>query len=245
MGMTSKKEIIKKLTGLEIGNVYLNGVEYVAQNKGDRQLDYDSGNFHLFPIIEDNQVEKWRCYFIKEKQIIDGIGKLLEEEKKNYNLEFSKITIGKGTLDEIPEEYKSNKMGVNCFFRTITLKKDNRYYVILLKRFYIDKANKVNCIFGNLQFYSSLNGGINEDDKTKSKIAIGEENKYAYPKIIHYPKSYKDQNEKMIRISDTNQKVVVYNPKIRGTIANGSINEISKDTVKLFIEFVNYVESKK
>ena len=49
----------------------------------------------------------------------------------------------------------------------------------------------------------------------------------------------------MIRISDTNQKVVVYNPKIRGTIVNGSINEISKDTVKLFIEFVNYVESKK
>ena len=257
MGMTSNTEIIKKLTGLSIGKVFLNNIEYDAQTEGDRQFDYCSGNFHLFPAIEENQsdnLKSWKSYLCKEKEILDRVQEYLSQNKLSG---FGKIDYGSGTLTGIPEQYKAKKgMGINSFFRTITVKKDEkdkRCYVILLKRFYIDKDNKVNCIFGKVQFYSSLygnirlngrnikfNGNINEDDTAKPKVRIGEEE--AYPKIIHYPKSYKAQNEKMIRCSDTKQKVVVYNPKIQGNIVNGSIDSLSKEILERFYDFVNCVE---
>ena len=130
------------------------------------------------------------------------------------------------------------------FFRHIDAEIDGRHYVILLKRFFIDKDMKVNCIFGKVQFYSSLDGQINEDDETKSKIITDEGKKKATPKIIHYPKSCKAQNEKMIRVSNTNQKVVVYNPKMQGNIEYGNVDNLSEEIVKLFIDFVNCVQSK-
>ncbi len=246
MGMTSDKKIIKKLTGLSIGKVFLNNIEYDAQAKGDRQLDYCSGNFHLFPVIED-QSDNWKSYLDKEKEIFKRDQEYLSQNKLSG---FGQIVVGTGTLTGIPERYMAKKgMGINNFFRTLTVEKDKRFYVILLKRFYIDEDNKVNCIFGKVQFYSSLNGKINEDDiaksnedKAKSKVSIGDGEEEAYPKIIHYPKSYKAQNEKMIRCSDTKQKVVVYNPKIQGNIVNGSIDSLSKDIVEQFNAFVNCVE---
>ena len=60
-------------------------------------------------------------------------------------------------------------------------------------RFYLDNECKVNCIFDQVQFDSSKNGNVNSECE------------------INYPKTYKGQNEKMIRLSK--KGACVYNPR--------------------------------
>lgn len=234
MGMTSEEKDIMKLTGLGIGNVYLRDIknEYKAQKDGNRILDCSSCNFHLFPVLKSKEDDgKWQKYIEDEKKIREKIRKSLKDKIPG-------LDIGKsnGQLKGIPKSYSDK--GLNSLFWYLQVKKDNRYFILLLKRFFIDKNNKVNCIFGEVQFYSSLNGKVNEHCKEEGKIDVTvyaanekKENIKSIPKIkVHYPKSYIGQNEKMIRLSETDNKVNVYNPK--GLPQLPSASALNSDDIK-------------
>ena len=73
MGMTSNEEDISKLTGLKIGKVYLRDMEFDPQKDNNRILDCSSGNFHLFPKLNDEQCELWKQLFEKERYVREKI----------------------------------------------------------------------------------------------------------------------------------------------------------------------------
>ena len=243
MGMTSKEKDIMQLTGLGIGNVYLRDIrnEYKAQTDGNRILDCNSCNFHLFPALtSEEDYGKWQKYIEDEKKIRECL------KDKIPGLGIGKSN---GQLKGIPKEYCN--YGLNSLFWYLQVQKDNRYYILLLKRFFIDKNNKVNCIFGEVQFYSSLNGKVNEHCKDEGRIGVtvyaaNEEqgNIKSIPKIkVHYPKSYIGQNEKMIKLSETDNKVNVYNPKGLPQLPDASDPESVKNyTNQIADAFNRYIQ---
>ena len=253
MGMTSNEDDILRLTGLGIGQVWLGSKVYEAQRDGNRILDVDSGNFHLFPVIHsEDEKDDWKEYLDLENEIFtqlrDKIDKNVYDIQKGGN---------KGTLNGIPETYLTKGYGLNSFYRYLAIEKDGRNYMILLKRFYIDKDKKVNCKYGEVQFWSSKNNKYNEQIKEyESDIAT-----YTYKSIgyietlnkklkklqVHYPESYRGQNEKMIELSDTDNKVNMYNPKGIKSVTNISstpnvIESYAGNILKAFNQYVSEIE---
>lgn len=97
----------------------------------------------------------------------------------------------------------------------ISVYKNRRYYSINFMRFYLDNECKVNCILDQVQFDSSKNGNINSECE------------------INYPKTYKGQNEKMIRLSK--KGACVYNPRQYENV---------EELVDSFVKFIKDVEVK-
>lgn len=95
----------------------------------------------------------------------------------------------------------------------IPVYKNGRYYSINFMRFYLDNECKVNCILDQVQFDSSKNGNVNSECE------------------INYPKTYKGQNEKMIRLSK--KGACVYNPRQYEDV---------KELVDSFVKFIKKVD---
>lgn len=106
----------------------------------------------------------------------------------------------------------------NCFFKYIQITYNKHIYNITCRRFYIDNKNKINCRFGEFQFDVSNDGNVNKIEKNKI--------------IIAYPKSYKGQSKKMIRIDQATHSCV-YNPSGLGNIYNCD----PKNVVDTFVSF--------
>lgn len=248
MGMTSNEEDISRLTGLKIGQVLLGSKVYEAQRDGNRILDVDSGNFHLFPVIlseEEEAKDEWKKYLNLENEIFT---QLRGEIKNVYDIQKGGE---KGTLTGIPKIYTQNDYCLNNFFRFVEIKKDDRYYMILLKRFYIDEDKKVNCRFGEVQFWSSNKNKYNEQiEECESDISTytyrseeyKEELNEELKKIqVHYP----ELNENMIMISDTDCKVSMYNPEGIKSVTDITWDEIESyadNILKAFNQYVSEIE---
>lgn len=217
MAMTSDVELINNWTHGNvkgIGKIICGGCEFLPNYEDEKILDNITYNFHLFPDMEVlseedknlwldyfDRVRKWRKKIIEElKNKIENVETIDRSEYKNpskikkYNSTtyYLAENVGKrGVLDGISNVYISN--GFNQFFRCIPIYKNGRYYSINFMRFYLDNECKVNCIFDQVQFDSSKNGNVNSECE------------------INYPKTYKGQNEKMIRLSK--KGACVYNPR--------------------------------
>lgn len=253
MGMTSNEDDIYSLTGLKIGKVYLNDREYASERANQRVLDCESGNFHLFPVLTKDDYKVWHDYFSVESKVQELLYDLLNKNdllcKKfgSYSISQGKT----GILQGIPQQF--NKEGLNHFFRYVQIKIEKRTYMILFKRFYIDKDNRVNCRFGDVQFYTSLdaNGNVNEFAKTiiediptyTYRNRRLNENRTSLNKLlIHYPSSFRGQNEKMIRLSNTDNCVNVYNPKgIKNVFCDSNLN-VEQYAAQIADSFVQYIE---
>ena len=252
-GMTSDNADILKLTGKKIGKVYLGHdlknkkTEYVAQTEGNRILDCGTGNFHLFPVLDNEDERKnWIDYQKKEKEIRETLQTKLQ-------MIYPDAKWGSGCLRGIPKQYSPK---LNRFFCYLQIKKNERYYTIFLKRFFVDKDNKVNCIYGDVQLISSTKKGpeelvnefygdaqkINTYSNAKKKEGYNCKTENVRKILVNYPKSYQGQNEKMIRLSGVNS-VNVYNPEGICNIKDVSDKEqyVNK-LLKIFNDYIRLVE---
>lgn len=235
--MTSNVELINNWTHGKvngIGKIICGGREFLPNYKDEKILDHTTYNFHLFPDIEvlsEKDKNLWLDYFDRVKKMREKIIEELRNKIKNlktidrseyknpFKIEkydnttyYLAENIGKtGVLNDISNVYINN--GFNQFFRCIPIYKNGRYYTINFMRFYLDNECKVNCIFDWIQFDSSKNRNVNSECE------------------INYPKTYKGQNEKMIRLSKAG--TCVYNPR-----QYDDINEL----VDSFTEFIRRVE---
>lgn len=227
--MTGNSEDIRNKTGLDVGYVFLDKVSYAPQAEGQRMFDTGTGNFHLFPVlVEQEDIEKWKGYLDTEQKLITKIGENLKKKGYDVSDKSTGCINKKDDNGSMPKFYSDNAL--NHFFRYIQVMIEGRCYVALCKRFYIDKSNCVNCIYGEIQFYSSKNGQPNEAEADNS-------DKW----VIHYPRSYKGQNEKMIRISDTKNKVNMYNPVGFQSFVNLS-EDLDKYAARVSEAFESYIE---
>ncbi len=237
MAMTSDVELINNWTHGNvkgIGEIICGGHEFLPNYENEKILDNTTYNFHLFPdmeVLSEEDKNLWLDYFDRvrklRKEIIKELNKKIKNletigrseyenpsriKKYNSTTYYLAENVGKtGVLDGISKVYISN--GFNQFFRCIPIYKNGRYYSINFMRFYLDNECKVNCIFDQVQFDSSKNGNVNSECE------------------INYPKTYKGQNEKMIRLSKAG--TCVYNPR-----QYDDINEL----VDSFTEFIRRVE---
>lgn len=248
MGMTSNKDDIFKLTGLNIGKVYLGKSEYVPQINDERILDCDTGNFHLYPALgfsNADDVSLWEKYFDKEKNIFD-------EVKKHLSVEYGyKCKIGLGTLQGISEDNP-----YNCYFRYLEILKEKRRFILLLKKFYIDEDDFIHCEYGAVQFYSTLdkNGYLNEfiDEGEKEEIKLKNSKGKEFTKkvskfSIHYPRYDTNCNYKHLKFSTTENKVNMCSPE--GLIIDlNFINSDNKYDLDYFVKnvvksFKDYIDT--
>lgn len=235
MAMTSNGNRICELTGLGIGKVFLRGNNYNPQTEGNQIFDEKTGNFHLFPVIDKEEIEKWKEYLNLEAKLWgklqDALGK---DFIKNKQLPTGKVWDGNNKEDKIPAIYKENDL--NHFFRYLEVIKGERHYLVLFKRFYIDESNCVNCIYGEIQFYSTLDKEGNPNEKSSDKW------------IIYYPKSYKGQNEKMIRLSKTDNSVNMYNPKgfqsFSDLSEDANLEKYAESVAESFKNYIEQIENK-
>lgn len=237
MTMTSDVEVINNWTHGNvdgIGKIICGGREFLPNYKDEKILDNTTYNFHLFPDIEvlsEEDKNLWLDYFERvrklKKKIIEELGKKIKNletigrseyknpskiEKYDSTTYYLAENVGeKGVLDGISNIYINN--GFNQFFRCIPIYKTGRYYTINFMRFYLDNECKVNCIFDQVQFDSSKNGNVNSESE------------------INYPKTYKGQNEKMIRLSK--KGACVYNPRQYEGV---------KELVDSFVKFIKKVD---
>ena len=243
MGMTNNIEIIDSEKRLNVGKVFFGEKEYEASESDNRIYDTETGNFHLFPEFdfENDDINDWKEYFetvgtvrskivqrIKEKTHVEEI-ESIQYEKPNtivcYDPEALYLYDGggkSGVLRGMPHDYV--EQGLNQFFMYIPMYKAGRYYTINFMRLYIDTSNSVNCRYGEIQFDTSLSRYVNEDG-------------------IHYPTSFMDQNENMIRLSDSANQACIFNPSETGNIwtINNDEHQIEV-VVEAFLKFIHKVE---
>ncbi|EJP20982.1 hypothetical protein HMPREF1125_0830 [Streptococcus oralis SK304] len=244
MGMTSNKDDIFKLTGLNIGNVYLDKIEYAPQINDERILDCATGNFHLYPAlgISDDDVSLWKKYFDKEKNIFD-------EVKKHLSVKYGyECKIGRGTLQGIAEDYPCN-----FCFRYLEISKGKRKFILLLKKFYIDDDDFIHCEYGVVQFYSTLdkNGYLNEfigkGEKEEIKLKNSKGKECTKKILIHYPRYDTNCNYKHLKLSTTENKVNMCSPE--GLIIDlNFINSDNKYDLNYFVDnvvksFKDYIDT--
>lgn len=206
---------------LEIGKLY-----YCEEIEIDKNCVFDenSNNFHLLPKIEnDEDKEKWEKYFDQIQKLRTDIAKKLKEllEKTKWNeIEFDVSIRSNGICKkytDIPKDYH--------FFRHIkVIEKSNdpyiRVFLLNFMRFYIENK-KVNCILGEFQFDTFLNG-----------------KKINYKKNIAYPETKFDQELTDIKLNDNG--VCVYNPKNLGSIHDCNNEDVAKE----FVDFINCIIKK-
>lgn len=206
---------------------------------GDRLFDHASSNVHLFPELFQKNKDKdyipvWSDFFDARNAVRGKLVKMLCD--KGFDVEGA----GKnGNLVGIPPEYGKNK--INQFFRYIRVKQNDRNYTINFQRFYIDKENKVNTIYGLFQFVASPDKKWNEKDNSNDSHPLNEQEKI----ILNYPHSYKGQNKKMIRFSPEGR--CIYNPSGVGDIwtLKAEIDNPKKkgsQMTALVSQFLNFID---
>lgn len=168
------------------------------------------GGREFLPNYEDKKL--WLNYF-------ERVGKLRKEIIKELNNKIDNLeTIGRSEYKNPSRIKKYNSSTyylaeIEGILDGIPIYKNGRYYSINFMRFYLDNECKVNCIFDQVQFDSSKNGNVNSECE------------------INYPKTYKGQNEKMIRLSKNG--ACVYNPRQCEDV---------KELVDSFVKFIKKVD---
>lgn len=168
------------------------------------------GGREFLPTYEDKKL--WLDYF-------ERIGKTRKEIIKELNNKIDNLeTIGWSEFKNPSriENYNSTTYYLvenEGVLDGISIYKNGRYYSINFMRFYLDNECKVNCIFDQVQFDSSKNGNVNSECE------------------INYPKTYKGQNEKMIRLSK--KAACVYNPRQYEDV---------EELVDSFVKFIKKVD---
>lgn len=167
-------------------------------------IEYCNNNKETFDVFKSNtskpreklQLSKEDNY--KNKMVIDEIkGKKTGEGSGNGKL--SQVT--RGLYKYLPFYY------------------NGKIYNINFMRFYIDKDNKVNCIFKQIQFDRTNKENINEDG-------------------ICYPRTYQNHVNKLDKlIQDNKGKNFCYNPPVAY-----EAKEAEKAIVEKFVEFVKKCE---
>lgn len=168
------------------------------------------GGREFLPNYEDKKL--WLDYF-------ERVGKMRKEIIKELNNKIKNLeTIGWSEYKN-PSRIKNYNSTTYYLVEnegvldSISVYKNRRYYSINFMRFYLDNECKVNCIFDQVQFDSSKNGNVNSECE------------------INYPKTYKGQNEKMIRLSKNG--ACVYNPRQCEDV---------KELVDSFVKFIKKVD---
>lgn len=224
-----EKSEIEKRTGLKPGSVKIK--DKLFENN---ICLYNSANFHLLP---DLDLEDAEVALTLLRNYLDVVGdvqeKIVERIKKDSKLSRFKLIKGDGHLfNEYPIEYR-NRQIPNHFYRHIAICDGQRWYTINFMRWYIDKENKVNCRFGEIQFDTTMN-----DDR---RVNTAQDKEKDNKDIIRYPKSYRGQSEKMIRL-DGEDQVCIYNPTDVGDIWHIQKKEVyANNVVESFVRFIEKV----
>ena len=229
----------------EDGRVRRECVETYGVDTPGEPVVYDTRtkNFHIFPNsmeITDEILQseadlrlKVYNYFIEycnnNKETFDVIK--YEKSRPSENVRSKKLRISeemhdKMVIDKVVDCQKGEGCGKNkvtrCLYKYLPFYYNGKIYNINFMRFYIDKDNKVNCIFKQIQFDRTNKENINEDG-------------------ICYPKTYQNHVNKLDKlIQDNKGKNFCYNPPVayEAKEAEKAVEEI----VKKFVEFVKKCE---
>lgn len=205
--------------------------------------DTRTKNFHIYPNsmkitdeIKRNEADlrlKVYNYFIEycnnNKETFDVIK--YEKSKPSEiacskKLRISEEMHDKMVIDKVVDCQKGEGCGNNKvtrgLYKYLPFYYNGKIYNINFMRFYIDKDNKVNCIFKQIQFDRTNRRNVNEDG-------------------ICYPKTYQNHVNKLDKlIQDNKGKNFCYNPPVayEAKEAEKAVEEI----VKKFVEFVKKCE---
>ena len=228
-GMTNDiDEIMRETGGYKPGKAYIDGewVETYGVDTIGKPAVYDknSKNFHIFPNDEEEVAKisdsdkRLRNKIIKYCQNI-GYFKFIEDKGE---LNDDKIVICKKDGSKGGVVTLDRKRVANGLYKYLSFYYNGKIYNISFMRFYIDKDNKVNCIFKQIQFDRTNRRNVNEDG-------------------ICYPRTYQNHVNKLDKlIQDNKGKNFCYNPPVayEAKEAEKAVEEI----VKKFVEFVKKCE---
>jgi len=233
----------------EDGRVHRECVETYGVDTPGEPVVYatDSKNFHIFPnsmeitneILQSEADLRLKVYnyFIEycnnNKETFDVIK--YEKSRPSENARSKKLRISEEMHDKmVIDKVVDCKKGEGCgkinrnnkvtrgLYKYLPFYYNGKIYNINFMRFYIDKDNKVNCIFKQIQFDRTNKENINEDG-------------------ICYPKTYQNHVNKLDKlIQDNKGKNFCYNPPVayEAKEAEKAVEEI----VKKFVEFVKKCE---
>lgn len=191
--------------------------------------DMDSKNFHIFPSdlkIADTisqSEKKLRVdvynYFIEycnnNKETFDVIKSNTSKPREKLQLSKKENYKNKMVIDEIKckktgEGSGRGKKVMRGLYKYLPFYYNGKIYNINFMRFYIDKDNKVNCIFKQIQFDRTNRRNVNEDG-------------------ICYPKTYQNHVNKLDKlIQDNKGKNFCYNPPVAYDDIEGIVKEFVK-----------------
>lgn len=225
-GMTNDiDEIMRETGGYKPGKAYIDGewVETYGVDTIGKPAVYDknSKNFHIFPNDEEEVAKisdsdkRLRNKIIKYCQNI-GYFKFIEDKGE---LNDDKIVICKKDGSKGGVVTLDRKRVANGLYKYLSFYYNGKIYNISFMRFYIDKDNKVNCIFKQIQFDRTNRRNVNEDG-------------------ICYPRTYQNHVNKLDKlIQDNKGKNFCYNPPVAY-----EAKEAEKAIVEKFVEFVKKCE---
>lgn len=202
-GMTNDiDEIMRETGGYKPGKAYIDGewVETYGVDTIGKPAVYDknSKNFHIFPNDEEEVAKisdsdkRLRNKIIKYCQNI-GYFKFIEDKGE---LNDDKIVICKKDGSKGGVVTLDRKRVANGLYKYLSFYYNGKIYNISFMRFYIDKDNKVNCIFKQIQFDRTNRRNVNEDG-------------------ICYPRTYQNHVNKLDKlIQDNKGKNFCYNPPV-------------------------------
>ena len=206
----------------------------------------DSKNFHIFPnsmeitneILQSEADLRLKVYnyFIEycnnNKETFDVIKYDPDNPDKWTKLQMSKEENYKNKM--IIDEIKGEITGEGCgkinrnnkvtrgLYKYLPFYFNGKIYNINFMRFYIDKDNKVNCIFKQIQFDRTMKKYVNEDG-------------------ICYPKTYENHVNKLDKlIQDNKGKNFCYNPPVAYEAKEDE--KAVEAIVEKFVEFVKKCE---
>ena len=218
-------EIMRETGGYKPGKAYIDGewVETYGVDTIGKPAVYDknSKNFHIFPNDEEEVAKisdsdkRLRNKIIKYCQNI-GYFKFIEDKGE---LNDDKIVICKKDGSKGGVVTLDRKRVANGLYKYLSFYYNGKIYNISFMRFYIDKDNKVNCIFKQIQFDRTNRRNVNEDG-------------------ICYPRTYQNHVNKLDKlIQDNKGKNFCYNPPVAY-----EAKEAEKAIVEKFVEFVKKCE---
>jgi len=232
----------------EDGRVHRECVETYGVDTPGEPVVYatDSKNFHIFPnsmeitneILQSEADLRLKVYnyFIEycnnNKETFDVIKYDPDNPDKWTKLQMSKEENYKNKM--IIDEIKGEITGEGCgkinrnnkvtrgLYKYLPFYFNGKIYNINFMRFYIDKDNKVNCIFKQIQFDRTMKKYVNEDG-------------------ICYPKTYENHVNKLDKlIQDNKGKNFCYNPPVAYEAKEDE--KAVEAIVEKFVEFVKKCE---
>lgn len=222
--MTSDRNKMPK----NIGNLYLSTVNETTittiEESGDSLYDGERHNYHLYPKDKKliNEIEKEvKCLkqkIIEELYKIPNCKVIRKREDFNSSKKMDDFLYvysgGNGSL-------RVNGKVINYLYQFIPVQKNGLLYELNFMRFFIDRANKVNCILKSIQF---------------DYVCKGE--KYVNSKGICYPTSYQNQKKATLDkiLSEGKEESFFYNPSV-------SFDDGYEKITEAFVEFINACDS--